>query len=154
MKTFLVSVESEPRSKAVRTPPPGRYNVHQQRETPEIELQQSIRSSYSILSYATVARKPADIISAVNTWVEVSSQLSDAQQGLCAGRGTTGNLLHLMSRRWTLADMVDNDVLLTQMAAVGFTPHVLAFISRYLLYRCQYVDWGDVFLNRTLPDLV
>ncbi|XP_063891874.1 uncharacterized protein LOC135117211 [Helicoverpa armigera] len=39
-------------------------------------------------------------------------------------------------------DLVDNDVLLTKLAAVGFTPHLLTFFASYMRDRQQYVDYA------------
>nr|XP_034835586.1 uncharacterized protein LOC117992047 [Maniola hyperantus] len=90
---------------------------------------------------------------------QVSAQLSDAQHGFRPGRGTTGNLLHLMTRLVPAVDAgvqvdvayfdfrkafdtVDNDVLLAKLARVGCTPKTLAFFASYLRDRRQYVDCG------------
>lgn len=92
-------------------------------------------------------------------YAQVSSQLSDAQHGFRPGRGTAGNLLHLLScvipsvdagRQVDLAyfdfrkafDTVDNDILLKKLARVGCTPHTLKFFADYLKDRRQYVDCG------------
>lgn len=88
---------------------------------------------------------------------QVSALLSDAQHGFRPGRGTTGNLLDLMTRIVPAVDAgdqvdvayfdfqkafdtVDNDILLTKLACIGCTPHTLSFFSNYLKDRRQYVD--------------
>lgn len=90
-------------------------------------------------------------------YVQVKAQLSDAQHGFRPGRGTTGNLLNLMSRvvpgvdaggQVDVAyfdfrkafDTVDNDILLRKLACVGCTPHTLTFFASYMRDRRQYVD--------------
>ncbi|CAH2095134.1 unnamed protein product [Euphydryas editha] len=88
---------------------------------------------------------------------QVRARLSDAQHGFRPGRGTTGNLLHLMTqvvpaldagRQVDVAyfdfrkafDTVDNDILLAKLAGIGCTPHTLTFLARYLRDKRQYVD--------------
>ncbi|XP_022837235.1 uncharacterized protein LOC111364560 [Spodoptera litura] len=90
---------------------------------------------------------------------QVGPLLSDAQHGFRPGRGTTGNLLDLMTHVVPAVDAgqqvdvayfdfrkafdtVDNDILLSKLAGVGCTPHTLTFFSNYLRDRCQYVDCG------------
>ncbi|CAH2239452.1 jg24388, partial [Pararge aegeria aegeria] len=89
---------------------------------------------------------------------QVSAQLSDAQLGFRPGRSTTSNLLSYMSVIGPTIDnggqtdaayfdfskafdLVDNDVLLKKLAAVGFTPHLLNFFASYLKDRQQYVEY-------------
>lgn len=90
-------------------------------------------------------------------YAQVRAQLSDAQHGFRPGRGTTGNLLNLMTRVVPAVDAgrqvdvvyfdfrkafdtVDNDILLRKLAYVGCTPHTLTFFANYLRDRRQYVD--------------
>ncbi|CAH2087234.1 unnamed protein product [Euphydryas editha] len=87
---------------------------------------------------------------------QVRARLCDAQHGFRPGRGTTGNLLHLMTqvvpaldagRQVDVAffdfrkafDTVDNNILLAKLAGIGCTPHTLLFAS-YLRDKRQYVD--------------
>ncbi|KAG7297157.1 hypothetical protein JYU34_020130 [Plutella xylostella] len=91
---------------------------------------------------------------------EVSSQLSDCQHGFRPGRSTNSNLLSFMSRVVPSVDAgvqvdaayfdfkkafdtVDNDILLTKLAAIGCTTHSLTFFRNYLHNRQQYVDFGN-----------
>jgi hypothetical protein len=103
---------------------------------------------------------PAKVFEAVIhacLYPQISAHLSDAQHGFRPGRGTTGNLMDLMTRLVPVVDAghqvdvayfdfrkafdtVDNDVLLCKLAHVGCTLHTLAFFANYLRDRRQFVD--------------
>lgn len=105
---------------------------------------------------------PAKVFESVihnHLYAQVDAHLTDAQHGFRPGRGTTGNLLHLMTqvvpavdagRQVDVAyldfkkafDTVDHDVLLRKLAGIGFTLHTLKFFSTYFRDRRQYVDCG------------
>lgn len=89
---------------------------------------------------------------------QVASQLSDAQHGFRPGRSTTSNLLSAMEyvvpkvdAGWQVDaayfdykkafDLVDNDILLSKLAAVGCTPKFLRFFASYMRDRRQYVEY-------------
>lgn len=109
-----------------------------------------------------VLSSPAKVFEAAvhsSLYDQVKAHLSSAQHGFCPGRGTTGNLLHLMSTLVPAVDAglqvdvayldfrkafdtVDNDVLLSKLAGKGCTPHTLRFFASYLRDRRQFVDCG------------
>jgi hypothetical protein len=91
---------------------------------------------------------------------QVSAQLSEAQHGFRKARSTSSNLLNAMSYLIPQVDegvqvdaayldfrkafdMVDNDILLSKMAAVGCTPKLLQFFADYMRDRQQYVEYAD-----------
>lgn len=88
------------------------------------------------------------------------SLLSIAQHGFRAGQGTAvpavgaGRKVDVAYFDFRKAfDMVDNDILLTRLGAVGCTPHVLAFFVCYL--RENYVNMQtvvDASPNHSLRD--
>ncbi|KAJ0183926.1 hypothetical protein K1T71_000349 [Dendrolimus kikuchii] len=90
---------------------------------------------------------------------QVTCQLSEAQHGFRPGRSTNSNLLNFMSYVIPLVDagvqvdapyfnfkkafdLVDNDILLTKLAAVGCTPKLLNFFANYMRDRQQFVDYA------------
>ncbi|CAG9128665.1 unnamed protein product [Plutella xylostella] len=92
--------------------------------------------------------------------VQVQSQLSDVQHGFRPGHSTTSNLLNYMCQVLPEVDgggqvdaayfdfrkafdLVDNDVLLSKLASVGCTPHLLQFFASYMRNRRQYVEYGS-----------
>ncbi|KAI8440320.1 hypothetical protein MSG28_001664 [Choristoneura fumiferana] len=98
---------------------------------------------------------------------QVSEQLSDEQHGFRPGRSTASNLLNYMADVLPAVDsgvqvdaayfdykkafdLVDNDILLRKLAAVGFTPHLLEFFASYMKDRRQYVEYAE---HTTLPPL-
>ncbi|CAG9110050.1 unnamed protein product [Plutella xylostella] len=91
---------------------------------------------------------------------EAQAQLCDEQHGFRAGRSTTSNLLNFTSGIKPFVDnriqvdtayfdfrkafdLVDNDVLLSKLAAVGCTPKTLHFFADYLKDRKQFVQYGN-----------
>lgn len=91
--------------------------------------------------------------------LQLGAQLSDSQHGFIAKRSTDSNLLTFMSHITPIIDrggqvdaayfdfqkafdLVDNDVLLSKLSAVGFTPHLLKFFVSYMRDRRQYVDYA------------
>lgn len=103
-------------------------------------------------------------------YLQVSSQLSDAQHGFRPGRSTTSNLLCHMAHLIPTVDsgvqadaayfdfrkafdLVDNDMMLRKLASVGFTPHSLRFFASYLRDRRQYVEYeghvSDPYFTRS-----
>ncbi|KAJ8723659.1 hypothetical protein PYW07_007639 [Mythimna separata] len=102
-----------------------------------------------------VLSTPAKVFEAAihkSIFQQVSSQLSDAQHGFRPARSTTSNFLSHMANLLLSVDsggqidvvyfdfkkafdLVNNDILLKKLAAVGFTPHLLRFD------RQQYVEY-------------
>lgn len=95
---------------------------------------------------------------------QVSGQLSDEQHGFRAGRSTDSNLMCFMNYACPVLDsepgaqldvayfdyrkafdMVDNDVLLTKFAKIGFTPDLLKFFASYLGNRQQFVEYAGCY---------
>lgn len=109
-----------------------------------------------------VLSSPAKVLeSAIHSkiFMQVKTQLSDAQHGFRPMKSTTSNLLSYMAHVVPIVDgggqadaayfdfkkafdLVDNDVLLKKLAAVGFTPHLLHFFASYMRDRQQYVEYG------------
>ena len=126
-------------------------------------LKSSLMSS-QVEGYRPVAvlSTPAKIFeSALHTKIlrQVSAQLSDAQHGFRPARSTTSNLLNYTANILPTVDsgiqvdaayfdfkkafdLVDNDVLLKKLAAVGFVPNLLQFFASYLENRQQYVEYA------------
>ncbi|KAI8435234.1 hypothetical protein MSG28_003589 [Choristoneura fumiferana] len=63
----------------------------------------------------------ADVLPAVDSGVQVDAAYFDYKKAF---------------------DLVDNDILLRKLAAVGFTPHLLEFFASYMKDRRQYVEYA------------
>lgn len=108
-----------------------------------------------------VLSSPAKVLECAvhnSIFMQVRTQLSDAQHGFRPMRSTTSNLLSYMGHVLPIVDgggqadaayfdfkkafdLVDNDVLLKKLAAVGFTSHLLNFFASYMRDRQQYVEY-------------
>lgn len=90
---------------------------------------------------------------------QVSSTLSDAQHGFRPACSTTSNLLNFMMYVVPNVDagvqvdaayfdfkkafdLVDNDILLEKLAAIGCTPKLLQFFANYMRDRRQFVEYA------------
>lgn len=120
--------------------------------------------SSNIEGYRPVAvlSTPAKVLESAiykNVMRQVSGQLSEAQHGFRPNRSTTSNLLSHMANLLPIIDrggqvdaayfdfkkafdLVDNDVLLSKLAGVGFTPHLLTFFASYMRSRKQFVEYA------------
>ncbi|CAG9135522.1 unnamed protein product [Plutella xylostella] len=120
-------------------------------------------ASANVDGYRPVAvlSTPAKVFEAAiqrNMFLQVRSQLSDAQHGFRPGHSTSSNLLAYMADVLPAVDagvqvdaayfdfrkafdVVDNDVLLMKLASVGCTPHLLQFFASYMRNRRQYVEY-------------
>ncbi|XP_063540730.1 uncharacterized protein LOC134749640 [Cydia strobilella] len=91
--------------------------------------------------------------------LQIQCWLGDSQHGFRRARSTVTNHVNFVDhvrdeldagRQVDAAyfdfkkafDLVDNDILLQKCSALGFTPHLLNFLSSYLRDRNQYVEWG------------
>jgi hypothetical protein len=109
-----------------------------------------------------VLSTPAKILESAiykSLYGQVSAQLADEQHGFRAARSTTSNLLNYMADVFPVVDggvqvdvayfdfkkafdLVDNDILLIKLAAVGFSPHLLQIFASYMTDRQQYVEYA------------
>lgn len=94
-----------------------------------------------------------------NIYKQIRSQLTDNQHGFRQGRSTDSNLLSFITHVTPVIDAggqvdcayfdfqkafdtVDNDILLSKLSALGYTPHLFKFFASYLSERQQYVEYA------------
>lgn len=147
---------------------PDQWKVTRVRPTPKVNNSSRVEDHRPIAILSSLAKLFESIINRLLT-PQIQPFLSDSQHGFRSNRSVETNLLTLVDSISDhldkgiqvdvlyfdfkkAFDRVDNDLLLSKLCKIGFSPQLLRFFASYLRGRQQYVQHG-YFISDTYQTL-